>query len=860
MSEKTTDNTSETRYMALLGKYQELELRVTRFSAVEQQLVQARDRLDRETAIHSRMHSFNAAAFKEMAPAAFASLVAESLVDILELEFGMYCAWPGPGSPSAIFAAHGVECAPGAGVSLFGKLAAIVPQAASEWSGALRQDQLEELRSQLELREALAVVLRDENSQPMLALLAGNTELGARFYERIPPERSEALAVLAQQVAAHLANHRSRHTIRQQVERIRTSEERLALAMSGADLGLWDWDVASGRITVNDHYAEMLDLDGTEPRINYDTWRSMLAPAEVAGIEACVRDHLEGRSDQIDVEFRMRSRRRGWRWILSRGRVVERAPDGRPIRALGTHLDITDRRVAAERLSESEERLRKLGDNLPNGLIFQLEEDSHGHARFIYLSAGVERIHRIPVDLALQDASILHDQLLEEDRNSAAIRARESRTSGKPFSAEVRIRNAQGDVRWVYVNAALTRLRDGKVRWDGLELDITDRKRLEEHLQQSQKMEGIGHLAGGVAHEFNNLLAAMVMNLSLARMADISIEARTPLSEVENLCRRAADLIKQLLAFSRQSVMRLRPLDMETLVSEECKLLDRLLGERIRIEFTTTPNLPAVRADRGMVAQVLLNLCINARDAMGGTGGSLRLHLDLAVVSPHQAADLVDVAPGEYVRLSVKDTGCGMDDHTKHRLFEPFFTTKEVGQGTGLGLATVRGIVQQHRGWVSAESEPGKGSTFRVYLPSMSVPSQPTDSLRRTGENECAGTVLLVEDEQAIRRATAVFLERFGYRILEAANAAEALAIWKDHRATINLLYTDMVMPGELTGLQLAERILADKPQTKVLLTSGYNGEVAEACRASNISVTFLPKPTMPDDIRQAIAACILEK
>jgi signal transduction histidine kinase len=245
---------------------------------------------------------------------------------------------------------------------------------------------------------------------------------------------------------------------------------------------------------------------------------------------------------------------------------------------------------------------------------------------------------------------------------------------------------------------------------------------LEERLRQSQKLEGIGHLAGGIAHEFNNILAAMTMNLNLVQMSSLEAEARELLSEIEKLSRKAAALIKQLLAFSRQSMLQPQHVDVVAVVSRQCTMLERLLGERITLEFSSAPTLPWVNADKSMIEQVLLNLCLNARDAMKN-GGLLRLRLEEAEVGAEQAMVRGEAQPGRYVCLSVTDTGCGMDERALKRLFEPFFTTKEVGQGTGLGLATVRGIVQQHHGWVEVESCVGKGSIFRVYLPAVARPA-----------------------------------------------------------------------------------------------------------------------------------------
>ena len=308
-------------------------------------------------------------------------------------------------------------------------------------------------------------------------------------------------------------------------------------------------------------------------------------------------------------------------------------------------------------------------------------------------------------------------------------------------SLERRYVHKDGSVVWV----SLTRLplwSEGASPDFHLELveDITARRQLEEKLSQARKMEAIGHLAGGMAHEFNNILAALMMNLSLVKMFNKEDTTRELLREMEALSQKAAGLIKQLLAFCRKSVMKLEPLDLAATVARQCALFDQLLGRGINVAFSRADHLSWVNADKTMMEQVLLNLCLNARDAMK-QGGRLQLHLAEVEVGAEQAKAHEEAQPGEYLCLCVTDTGSGMDDQTMKRLFEPFFTTKEVGQGTGLGLATVRGIVQQHHGWVEAQSSLGHGSTFRVYLPAV---PQPLASRHETSAPK-GGTMLVAE-------------------------------------------------------------------------------------------------------------------
>lgn len=390
----------------------------------------------------------------------------------------------------------------------------------------------------------------------------------------------------------------------------------------------------------------------------------------------------------------------------------------------------------------------------------------------------------------------------------------------------------------------------------GISRDITQRQQSEAKLRQAQKMEGIGHLAGGMAHEFNNILAAMMMSLDMVKRTVEDTEAQEFVQEIHSLSRRAADLIKQLLAFSRQSVIQPCPIDLGALVERQSKLLSRLLGERIQLEFRRAPESLWVHADRSAIEQTLMNLCLNARDAMRD-GGRLRLVVSEAEITADTAVQSTGVKPGNYVCLVVADTGCGMSDEVLRRLFEPFFTTKDVVQGAGLGLATVKGIIEQHHGWVEVDSAVGTGSTFRVFLPRVAPPNLQPEPRIALPPRSGPRTILLVEDEGFVRRPTKIMLMHHGYEVLEAANAAQALAIWATEKSRINLLFTDMVMPGEQTGLQLAEKLLQEKPGLKVILTSGYNTEQGHLERGAQGAFIYLPKPCDPSMVMHVIQECL---
>jgi signal transduction histidine kinase/CheY-like chemotaxis protein len=373
-------------------------------------------------------------------------------------------------------------------------------------------------------------------------------------------------------------------------------------------------------------------------------------------------------------------------------------------------------------------------------------------------------------------------------------------------------------------------------------IDVTYARRVEEQLRQAAKMEAIGQLAGGVAHDFNNILAAILANVELARD---TLGDRHPVAleigEIEKASHRAVQLTRQLLTFSRKEQREVKPLGLASVVRQVEKMLARLVGENVQIATVTEPALGTIEADGGQLEQLIVNLVVNARDAMPDGG---QITLETANVELDQTgSSQVGVAPGRYVMLAVSDTGCGMDAATQARIFEPFFTTKEVGKGTGLGLATVFGIVKQSEGGVSVYSEVGRGSTFKLYFPRVDRMRKPTlEPGARTRFALGSGTVLLVEDDEMLRSVIRRQLTAWGYSLLEARDAGTALAIVKSRREPIDLLFTDLVMPG-VDGRALAREVIAEHPSIKVLFMSGYTEHAAVRTATLGPTDHFIPKP-----------------
>lgn len=394
--------------------------------------------------------------------------------------------------------------------------------------------------------------------------------------------------------------------------------------------------------------------------------------------------------------------------------------------------------------------------------------------------------------------------------------------------------------------------------------DHTAAHQAAENLRQSQKLEALGQLAGGVAHDFNNLLTVILGRLGLLKLTFGSAHATSEsLSEIESAATRAATLTRQLLAFGRRQVMHRQDLDLREVVDEVAKLLRRTLGETVRLDIVHAPTPLPLNADRGMLEQVLLNLAINARDAMP-RGGTLTVH---TTATTYTANDLPAPAPegarpGDFVTLTLRDEGSGIDPALLPHVFEPFFTTKEVGAGTGLGLATVHGIVRQHEGWVQVATTPGAGSTFTVCLPAgaTTVAAGPTVEPAPAGLGD-GETILLVEDELAVQEIAALVLRRHGYEVLAANHGPAALALWEQHRDRIALLFTDVVMPEGMSGVELAAQLRASRPDLPVLFASGYNLEFnrghAGPLRPGQY---FLSKPYPLDVLLQRVRQALDQK
>jgi len=389
-------------------------------------------------------------------------------------------------------------------------------------------------------------------------------------------------------------------------------------------------------------------------------------------------------------------------------------------------------------------------------------------------------------------------------------------------------------------------------------VDVTARLELEEQLRQSQKLDTIGQLAGGIAHDFNNILAAMMLNLdSLERERSLPPTCAPALLDLQSLAKRATDLTRQLLQFSRRRTLAQKEFELNAAVRHLLDMLRRVLGEQIVYVWKEVGQQLPVSGDVAQIEQAVVNLCLNARDAMGGSG-TLTLETSSVDFDGTHTPENPHARTGRFACVSVSDTGCGMTHEVSGRVFEPFFTTKAVGKGTGLGLSSTLGVIEQHHGWITLESESGQGTRFRFYLPLSTTASRTTPStLPPPGEAQNEQTILLVEDEKILLAVCTRALRSLGYRVLSAQDGTMGLQVWSEHAAEVDLLLTDMRMPGEMTGLELAKKIWVTSPTLPVIIMSGYSNEMLHEGPAGTSGYSFLQKPFNSNVLAKVVAQAL---
>lgn len=582
------------------------------------------------------------------------------------------------------------------------------------------------------------------------------------------------------------------------------------------------------------------------------SWKHLIHPDDLERVRRMFRQAVSDGRGVLRAEYRILHGDGETRWLADR-RQLFYDDAGRFAYVDGLLLDITERRRMEDALRDSEERYRRLVDGSPE-MIFVVCE-----GRIVYMNqTGIRLLGALSAD------GVAGKPILEivhpDSRDVIRDRMRQVVGEGRPTSLmEQKYVRLDGSVLAVEA-MSVPILHQGQPAIQVFARDLTRRKETEEALhrsqeqfRQAQKMEAVGRLAGGVAHDFNNLLTAIRGYADLLLMGlDDGFPMRREVEEIQRAADRAADLTRQLLAFSRKQVLQPKILDLNAVVSNMDKMLRRLIGEDVDLATVLRPALGMVKVDPGQIEQVIMNLAVNARDAMP-EGGKITIETANIELSGEYASLHTAVRPGPHVMLTVTDTGTGMDDATKQRLFEPFFTTKELGKGTGLGLSTVYGIVKQSNGSIWVYSEPGRGTSFKIYLPRHEA----AEAAHRAGKRVRSAprgkeTILLVEDEAVVRMLAAEIMRKSGYQVLEAADGAGALRLIDDRRSFIDLMLTDVVMPG-MGGRQLVERLPAFLAGMKVLYMSGYPDEAIGRHGFLDPGTPFLQKPFTADSLLRKV-------
>ncbi len=695
--------------------------------------------------------------------------------------------------------------------------------------------------------------------------LATNDCIGTvTIFDRVPrdwsPEERQAVQDLAAIASTEFGRAEAVATLERDVEHRRASEallresdtlHRVALELSRE--ALWVEDYATRTIRRGDGYTTLFGYAPGAIGTSETWWIDRVHPDDRGRVIEDYRRTESSTETHWQFEYRFQRADGSWAEVVDHGQVI-RDPEGRPVRLIGALQDVSALAASARELARTQDRYRGLVHTI-NGIVWEADPSD---GRFSFVSPQAHRMLGHPVDAWLEPG-FWSRAIHPEDREAVLARRRVEALAGRDHELDYRLLASDGRVVWVRDFTSVAPASGQPPRLHGVMVDITEQKRTEEALRQREeqlrqalKMEAVGRLAGGIAHDFNNLLTAIVgySDLLAAEMPDAARQGE--LAEIRRAAERAASLTSQLLAFSRKQVQQLTDLDLDQVVVELGSLLARLIGEHIRLETRPAGRPVWLRADRSQLEQVIINLAVNARDAMP-QGGVLTLSTGLTGPDEALPPELVEVGAGPYARLTIRDTGVGMDQATLDHIFEPFFTTKDVGQGTGLGLATVYGVVRQSGGGVRVESTPGVGTAFHIYLPVGRPPAgRPGTPAAREALYGGTETILLVEDEDAVRRLAGSVLRKLGYTVLEAPSGPAALSLVRHHPDAVALVLSDVVMPG-LSGPETVAALANFLPRARVLFMSGYPAPETNGPGGPLRGHDLLSKPFTPEVLARRV-------
>lgn len=640
---------------------------------------------------------------------------------------------------------------------------------------------------------------------------------------------------------------------------LKRNREHLAQVLTGSRLGFWNGDLKAGRFTYDRAYAEMLGYRLEEIPLEKDWWLGCVHPDDQPRVWPLLKDHLAGRSAHYETDYRMRTRQGEWKWIHSRGTVIERAPDGTALRMAGTHLDLTERRTG-------EAEKNRLLDIIEASPDFIASADLEN--RYLYFNPAYRRLLGVS-DLAAARNLRIRDAHPDWSAKIIMEEAIPAVLASGFWIGENAMLDSSGREIPVSQLIILQRDNDGRpLSHSTIARDISRQKEMEaarlateRKILQAQKLESLGVLAGGIAHDFNNLLTAMLGNASLAELElPESSPAQPFLQQIRKAAIRAAELCRQMLAYSGRGRFATSRIDLSSLVGDTRQLLQVSITKKCVLHYDLARDLPPVEADPGQIRQVLVNLVTNASDAIGERSGAIRVSTGLSRRAPappavHPASGL---PPGDYVLLEVADDGSGMSPEVEARIFEPFFTTRFTGRG--LGLPAALGIVRGHRGEISVESEPGRGSTFRVFLPAAGPAGPPPDTAQAApARPHGRGTILVVDDEETVRTVAARHLESAGFDVVLAGDGRQALEIFGKRANDFTAVLLDLTMP-HLGGEDTFRELRKIRPAVPVVLMSGFSEEDLAGRFAGRELAGFVAKPFDRDSLVARFVALLKDR
>jgi len=613
--------------------------------------------------------------------------------------------------------------------------------------------------------------------------------------------------------------------------------ERLEFTLQGANLGFWDWDIQKDTIIFSDIWANILAYHPSEIEYTYNFFKRHIHPDDLTHVMDRLAQHLGKKTEIYESEHRLRTKNGKWIWVIDRGKVVKWNNDGNPIRVTGIIAEITERKYVEEALREQLEFSDSL---IETAQTIILVLDSHGRiVRFNKFMEDLTGFHLNEVKGKYWFNTFIP---LEDRQNIKLVFQKTMNNGSQGYVNQIVTKNNKK----IFIEWYEKILKDKDGNADGMlaiGYDITERKSIQDQLNQSQKLDSVGRLAGGIAHDFNNMLTIILGHSDLIlHTIDENDKYLTNIKEIQNAAERAANMTQQLLGYARKQNIMPEKINLNVAINSMITMLKRLVEEHIDIVCEPADNLWSIKIDPSQLDQILVNLCINSKDAIDGPG-KIIIETGMKKFDEEYCSKHPEFVQGDFVLLSVSDNGCGMNKEILQKLFDPFFTTKKVGSGTGLGLSTVYGIVKQNNGFINVYSEIDQGTTFNIYLPRFINQTEVFTNISNNTEIvKGTETILIVEDEMKILELTESTLQLLGYTTLSASTPNKAIKMATDYAGTIDLLLTDVIMP-EMNGKELSKQITKIYPNIKHIFMSGYTSNIIAHQGLLDNDIIFIQKP-----------------